>query len=257
MKRLASKVAVVTGGATGIGRTIAEKLLGEDAAVIVSDINSATGEAMGAATGARFYRHDVTSEADWQGLVEQIGRDFGRLDVLVNNAGIVGSLSNPENILLEDWMSVQQVNVQGVLLGCRAVIPLMAEGGGGAIVNICSIASEKAAPDSVAYGASKAALQHLTTSVAVQCARKRYKIRCNSVHPGPVLTDLVRAGAKGFAKARGISEAEALEQMKLRVPDGDFIEPDDIANAVLFLASDESRRITGASLFVDGGQICT
>lgn len=258
MPRLESKVALITGGATGLGKAIAQRLAAEGARIVITDVQTSLGEATAAEFGFTFFEHDVTSETQWTRIIERIEAQHGALHILVNNAGIVGSLdhANAENLSLSDWQGVQRVNVEGVLLGCRSAIPLMRRSGGGSIINMSSMVSILPAPDSMAYAASKAAVRHITTSVAVHCGRTGSKIRCNSVHPGNCLTAMVKNGVEGLAKRRGKSAEAILEDMKSTIPIGEFIEPEDIANAVLFLASDEAKRITGASLFVDGGRTC-
>jgi 3(or 17)beta-hydroxysteroid dehydrogenase len=258
MQKLKSKVALVTGGATGLGKAIAQRLASEGASVIITDVQAAVGQAAAADCGFTFFEHDVTNQDQWQRIVDQVEAQYGALHVLVNNAGITGPMdcSNPENIRLSDWQSVQGVNVDGVVLGCRSAIPLMRRSGGGSIINISSIAALLPGPDTMAYAASKAAVRHVTTSVAIHCAKTGSKIRCNSVHPGTCLTSMVQNGAAGMAKRRGITAEQVIEEMRSHIPQGEFIEAEDIANAVLFLASDEARRITGAKLVVDGGQTC-
>ena len=258
MLKLQDKVALVTGGATGLGKSIAQRLAAAGANLVITDVQASAGEATAAECGFMFLEHDVTQEDQWNRVIEHLAIRYGALHVLVNNAGVAGSLDcgNPETLRLSDWRAVHRVNVEGALLGCRGAIPLMRNSGGGSIINISSIASEWPAPDSMPYGASKAAVRHLTTSVAVYCARKGYKIRCNSVHPGTCLTAMVKGGAAGFARSRGTRPDDELRLMRSKIPIGEFIEPEDIANAVLFLASDEAKRITGAKLLVDGGQTC-
>lgn len=258
MQRLESKVALITGGATGLGKAIAQRLAAEGASVVITDVQTSLGQAVAAEWGFTFFEHDVTSQDQWAAIIKRIEAQHGTLHILVNNAGIVGSLdhANPENLSLSDWQAVQRVNVEGVLLGCRSAIPLMRASGGGSIINISSTAAVLPAPESMAYAASKATVRHLTTSVAIYCAKNGSKIRCNSVHPGICLTAMVKGGAEGLAQNRGVGADEVLKEMRSRIPIGEFIEPEDIANAVLFLASDEAKRITGARLFVDGGQTC-
>lgn len=258
MHRLGSKVALVTGGASGLGLAIARRFVAEGARVVITDVHVSTGESAAAREGFTFFEHDVTREDQWARIVEQIEAQFGALHVLVNNAGIAGPLDfpNAENIRLQDWRKVQAVNVEGTLIGCRSVIPLLRRSGGGSIVNMSSIAAELPGPDSMAYAASKATVRHLTKSIAVYCARTRSGIRCNSVHPGNCLTDMVRGAAEEMARNKGVTAQAVLDEMKSQIPQGEFILPEDVAAAVLFLASDEAKHITGAKLVVDGGQTC-
>lgn len=258
MGRLDHKIALVTGAAAGLGKAIAQRLAAEGARVVITDVERDLGRVTAEQLGLTFYEQDVTDESHWITVIDQIMAQHGALHILVNNAGIEGSLdaSNPEHIKLSDWRAVHRVNVEGVILGCRIAIPAMRRSGGGAIVNLSSIASENPGPNSVAYGASKAAVRHITTSVAVHCARTASSIRCNSVHPGIALTAMVRRCAEAVAKQRGTSTEEVLAEMKASIPQGVFTEPEDVANAVLFLASDEAKHITGAKLMVDGGYTC-
>lgn len=253
--RLHDKVAVVTGGSSGIGRGIAQRFVAEGARVVITDLSADEGEAAARALGARFLEQDVASESRWDEVVSDVMDEHGAIDVLVNNAGIVGPLEsqNPEDIDLAVWRRVHQVNVEGVLLGCRAVIPAMSRGRGGSIVNMSSIASITASGDAVAYGASKAAVRHLTRSIAVYCGGLGPLIRCNSVHPGYVVTPMFLQAVERRAGIDGVEVGEVLDWYRSRVPLGELQEVSDIANAVLFLASDEARGITGTQLVVDGG----
>jgi 3(or 17)beta-hydroxysteroid dehydrogenase len=258
VSRLDSKVALITGGASGLGRAIAMRFAAEGAQVVMTDLPGSAGASAAAQCRCAFLEQDVTSEEHWQRVMDQIRDRFGKLHVLVNNAGIVGSLdrSTPENITLDTWRAVQRVNVEGTLLGCRSVIPLMRASGGGSIINMSSIAALLPGPETAAYAASKAAVRNLTTSVAIHGAKDGSKIRCNSIHPGTCLTDMVRSAAEALAKIRGNTAREVLEEMRSQIPIGEFIEPEDVANAAVFLASDESKRVTGTALFVDGGETC-
>jgi NAD(P)-dependent dehydrogenase (short-subunit alcohol dehydrogenase family) len=255
--RVEGKVALVTGGASGLGEAIVRRLAEEGASVVLSDLAGGRGAEVAAAVGGLFVPQDVTEEARWDEVVAEVGEQFGRLDILVNNAGIAGPFdaANPENFRLEDWRAVQRVNVEGVILGCRAAIPLMTRSGGGSIVNISSVAGTAPTPGWIAYGASKATVRHLTRSIAVHCARSRSRIRCNSVHPGEVKTSMYLTIVAELARQRGTTAEELMEETRTKhIPQGEFQEPEDIANAVLFLASDEARRITGVALTVDGGE---
>lgn len=256
--RLDNKIALVTGGASGLGKAIAQRLSAEGASVVITDVQRDLGRATAEQLSLTFYEQDVTDEAQWVNVIDRTVALHGALHILVNNAGIEGPLdsTDPERIKLSDWWAVHRVNVEGVLLGCRTAIPAMRRSGGGAIVNLSSIASENPGPDSVAYGASKAAVRHITTSVAVHCARTGSNIRCNSVHPGIALTPMVTRCAEAIAKKRGVTVDRVLAEMKASIPQGVFTEPEDVAYAVLFLASDEARHITGVKLMVDGGYTC-
>lgn len=247
MGRVSGKVILVTGAGSGIGRATARLLATEGATVIVSDINAPGGlETVQQIGGeARFEPHDTSQEADWQRIIDGILAREGRLDGLVNNAGIAGPFpATFESETLEQWRKMLSVNVEGVFLGCKHAVPAMRQSGGGAIVNTSSLAAFVGTPDLSAYGASKGAVRQFTKTVAMDCARKGYKIRCNSVHPGVILTpmgDKVLPGDK------------ARERMRRRIPVGDFGRPEDIAYGILYLISDEARFVTGTELLIDGG----
>ena len=208
---------------------------------------------------AIFVRHDVRQEANWQELFETVAQNHGRPDILVNNAGILATENDQELALtdLEQWRAVQQVNVEGVFLGCKyGVAAMTADGGrakggdgGGAIVNMSSIAGLIATAHLVAYGASKGAVRQLTKSVAIDCARQGLGIRCNSVHPGVIVTNM---GNQVMSLGGGDMEANWKARLAL-VPMGEPGQAVDVANCILFLASDEARHVTGAELVVDGG----
>ena len=251
--RLKDKIVLVTGAASGIGLASAEACAREGAVVIISDVNSKEGEAQAQRLVAdglavEFVQQDVASEADWRRVVDEILRRHGRLDVLVNNAGIV-VIAPIEQETLEGWRRTQAVNMEGVFLGSREAVRAMKDGGG-SIVNISSIEGIVGGPMVPAYNAAKGGVRLLTKSVALHCAQQGYRIRVNSVHPGYVGTPLV-TNALG---ALPPDQAAALHQDLLgRIPMGRLGEPREIANVVLFLASDESSYMTGSELVVDGG----
>jgi 3(or 17)beta-hydroxysteroid dehydrogenase len=253
--RLDQRVAIVTGGASGLGKAIAQRLASESARVCITDIQSDLGKECAAEAGFTFLHHDVSDETHWARVIRQVEERFGRLDILVNSAGIAGpaDAANPENSQLADWRKIFAVNVEGVFLGCRSVIPAMKRTGGGSIVNVSSIAGLLPSPAATAYGASKAAVRQLTKSVAQHCAE--LKIRCNSVHPGTVRTPLFDRHVEGLALARRVSFETVLAEFQARIPVGAFALPEDIAAAVAFLASEESRHITGTKLIIDGGRV--
>jgi NAD(P)-dependent dehydrogenase (short-subunit alcohol dehydrogenase family) len=247
MGRVADKVVLVTGAGSGIGRATAKLLAAEGATVIVSDINAAGGQETVQQIGgkARFEQHDTSHEEDWKRIVEAILEREGKLNGLANNAGISGPFpATFETETLEQWRRMLSVNVEGVFLGCKHAVPAMRQSGGGSIVNTSSLAAFLATPDLSAYGASKGAVRQFTKTVAIDCARKGYKVRCNSVHPGVIMTPMVE-GVLPSDKAR--------DRMKTRIPIGDFGRPEDIAYGILYLISDESRFVTGTELVIDGG----
>ena len=257
MRGLDETVALVTGGAEGLGRAIAQRLKTEGATVAISDVQSERGAQVADEEGFAFLEHDVCDEARWGAVVQAVERDLGRLDVLVNNAGILGSMAaiSPEDTKLEDWRRIFAVNVEGVLLGCKTAIPAMKRTGGGSIVNISSVAGLFATPYATAYGASKATVRQLTKTVAQHCAETKAGIRCNSVHPGNILTPLWRRQAEELAELRGVPADQVIEQAGAIVPLGGWTTPEDVAAAVAFLASADARHVTGIALEVDGGLV--
>lgn len=253
MGRVSGKVALVTGAASGIGRASAEALAREGASVVLTDIQVALGgQAAGgivkAGGKAVFRPQDVTSEDGWTEIIGGIERDYGRLDVLVNNAGIAiaGFVTD---LTLEEWRRQQAINVDSVFLGTRAALPLMRRSGGGSIVNISSVAGLRGAPRLSAYCASKGAVRLFSKAVAIECAAMKDGVRVNSIHPGIIETPIWAAlGAPGSNLPPDLDTLS-----ELRVPLGVKGQPADIANAVVFLASEESRYMTGEEMVVDGG----
>lgn len=261
MGRVLGKVALVTGGASGIGRACAERLAEEGAIIVVTDLQDDKGaetvEAIRAAGGqASYLHHDVTSEADWVSAIEEVKKLHGRLDTLVNNAGIAISGSVIE-MSLADFRKQNAVNIDGVFLGVKHSIPLMrASGQGGSIINMSSVAGLKGSAILAGYCASKGAVRLFTKSVALECAAAKDEIRINSVHPGiietPIWDDIMGTGEPGD-NARPSRPATLDAMTTEAVPLGKKGYPLDIANGVLWLASEESRYVTGAELVIDGG----
>ncbi len=249
MGRLEGKVALITGAASGIGRATALRFVAEGARVVVTDRTREAGEAVAASLGdaAFFQGLDVTEESEWIAAMEATVSRFGRLDILVNNAG-VGVMKDIESTSLEEWRFVHAVNAEGVFLGCREAIKQMKLGGGGSIVNVSSIAGIVGEGTLAAYCSSKGAVRLLTKSIAMHCAQRGYGIRCNSVHPSFIATPMVDAMVEG-AKDRD----KALAKLTRTAPLGRLGEPDDVAYMILYLASDESKFVTGAEMVVDGG----
>lgn len=247
MDRVADKVVLVTGAGSGIGRATANLLAAEGATVIVSDINRPGGQETVQQIGgkARFEEHDTAKEADWKRIIDTIMAREGRLHGLVNNAGIAGPYpSTFESETLEQWHRMLSINVEGVFLGCKYGVPALRQSGGGSIVNTSSLAAFLGTPALSAYGASKGAVRQFTKTVAMDCARKGYKVRCNSVHPGIIMTPM----------GQGILPTDKARERALRtIPIGEFGAPEDIAYGILYLVSDESRFVTGAELVIDGG----
>lgn len=243
-KRLSEKVAIVTGAASGIGEAIARLFVHQGAQVVITDLNEVEGVRIANEIGAVFLHHDVTDEKRWQEVVEDTVSRFGKLDILVNNAGILlpGDI---EHTQYGDWKRLMTVNADSVFLGCRAAIAVMKKQGG-SIINMSSIAALAAKEDYAGYGASKAAVAALSRAVAADCRLKRYRIRCNSVHPDGVLTPMTRA-----------SYPEGIDPELLTIdkdPMNRACRPEDVANGVLYLASDEARAVNGIELRIDSGQ---
>lgn len=251
MGRVAGKVALVTGAASGIGRASAEVLAREGAAVILTDVQASgedVAESIRKAGGkARFVGHDVTSESEWKSIVAGIEKVEGRLDVLVNNAGIaVAGLIH--ELSLDEWRRQMAVNVDGVFLGVKTSLPLMRKGKAGSIINISSIAGLRGAANLSAYCTSKGAVRLFTKSVAIECAAMQDGIRCNSIHPGLIETPIWGQVVPGSNEPMDLDAAAAM-----RVPLRRKGWPEDIAKVVLFLASDDSGYMTGEEVVVDGG----
>lgn len=243
MGRVSNKVALVSGGASGLGLAAARRLAEEGAHVIIADINRAEGEAAAALiAGACFEPLDVTREAEWSVLVDKVVAQFGRLDVLLNCAGIV-RLASIEETTEDIWRQVNAVGTDGTFFGCKHALRAMKAAGSGSIINMCSTASIQGGPRIFAYAASKSAIRGMTKSVAVLCAQGGYGVRCNSIHPGNMQTPMLQ-GVQDIVRENDPDAARAMENVWVG-------EPIDVANMVLFLASDESRAVNGAALVVD------
>ena len=238
------KVALVTGGASGVGRETVKLLLDEGAFVAISDINAEAGAAFAAECGARamFVRHDVISEADWSAALAALQQRFGALNILINNAGILlpGSI---ETATLAQFRQLMQVNADSCFLGCQQGVAAMKEGGG-SIVNMASVSSWLPIENYAAYSASKAAVAALTRATALYCRKNGHAVRVNSLHPDGIYTPMMQASAPGVP-------AQYLLFDPKTNPKGRACLPEQIARVLLFLASDDSQAISGAEIRAD------
>lgn len=241
MKKLQDKIAIITGAGGGIGAATARLFAQEGAKLVLTDINidavSAISKEIGGNTIA--LQHDVTSESSWQSIMDATIKQFGQLDVLVNNAGIllVGDIAHTS---LDDWKRVQAVNGDGVFLGCKLAVPLMEKNGGGSIVNISSNSANMAISTFCAYSASKGLVRSLTKSIAAYCRERGKNVRCNSVHPKGVATRMITSMFDGLTD-------ETLRGQLMSKLCG----PEDIAPMLLFLASSDSKLANGAEFTID------
>jgi 3(or 17)beta-hydroxysteroid dehydrogenase len=244
MGRVEGKVALITGAASGLGSADAAVLAREGATVVLTDIDKDAGEAAAesirkAGGNATFLVQDVAEEEQWQQVIATIRKEHGRLDVLVNNAGLV-IMGSPEDCTLDAFRKQNAVMSEGVFLGCKHALPLMNESGGGSIVNMSSIASHLGYPIFFAYSAAKGAVRAMNKAIAVHCQMNGYNIRVNSLHPGAIDTPMVDQTSSEL----GIENKEDLSPVGLG-------QPEDVANVVLFLASDESRFVNGTEIVID------
>ena len=247
MGRLEGKAALISGGAQGQGESEVRLFAKEGAKIVFGDIIDAKGKKVEAeineAGGVAKYVHlDVTDEKDWNSAAKLLSKLYGKLDILVNNAGIAMAGKNLEEVTREEWDRIQEVNSKGVFLGVKAALPYMKASGGGSIVNISSMAGIVGVPGISAYTASKGAVRLLTKSIAVEYGA--HNIRCNSVHPGYIETEMI----SGL-----LANSEAMTNRLAITPLGIFATAHDVALSVLYLASDESRYVTGSELVIDGG----
>jgi NAD(P)-dependent dehydrogenase (short-subunit alcohol dehydrogenase family) len=251
--RLSGKIALITGAAQGLGLAMARLFVAHGAQVVMTDINADGVRAAAAELGAAAMAlpQDVTSPDDWQRVCNAVVAHFGGLNIIVNNAGVAG-MGSVESCSLEEWRRVHAIDLDGVFMGCKYALPHIAKytaatGSRGSILNISSIAGVIAAPDFVAYNSAKAAVMHLTKSVALHCAKSGYAVTCNSIHPvfidTPILDSL---GPKH-------DHATIVQKLGRQIPIGKVGEPDDVAYGALYLCSDEAKYVTGSALYIDGG----
>lgn len=246
MDRVKDKVVIVTGGASGLGEADARLLAEEGAQVVLTDINEARGAAIASEIGARFVRQDVSDEASWADLIELVDKHYGRLDGLVNNAGIA-VIADIESTTTEMWRRTLSIHLDGTFFGCRAAIPLLTASGGGSIVNMSSTAALVGIAPYLAYSAAKGGIRSMTKAIAIHCKQKKNGIRCNSVHPGSISTPMVHHALRELVGVDLASEADP-EEARLRLGVG---EPMDVALMVLYLISDESKHVNGAEMVID------
>ena len=252
MGRVQDKVAIITGAASGLGFAAARKLLEEGAKVILTDVNREVLESMSERLSdfskSQFQAifHDVTQEESWIELINKTENDHGKINILVNSAGI----SLGADVVSTDfdiWKKVHQVNLDSVFLGCKYAVPVMGKYGHGSIINISSISGIVAGWNTAAYNSSKAGVRLLSKSVALFCAKKGFEVRCNSVHPAFVNTPILDPIKQAFGAD------EAVAKLARQIPMNKIGDTDDVSYAILYLASDESKFMTGAEIVLDGG----
>jgi 3(or 17)beta-hydroxysteroid dehydrogenase len=257
MSGLGNKIVLITGATSGIGLACAKLAIKQNAArVILSNQNEKTGEELDRSLGnsCEFIKLDVRSEEEWEKAIGFIESKYGRLDVLINNAGITGTkLKNQalglEETSFESWKEVLSVNLDGIFLGCKSAMKLMAKSSGASIVNVGSRSGINGRHDRIAYASSKAALSTLTKSIAIYATSKNYNVRCNLVLPSTILTPMWEP----LLEKNENGNLELPEKYSEKIPMKRFGIPEEVANAILFFASDDSSYITGAEIIVDGG----
>ena len=251
MGRLEGKTALVTGAASGIGLQTSIRLAEDGALVMMTDINHEEGlqqaEKLGA--NATFLKLDITEEEEWISVLDETVKRFGRLDILVNSAGMV-LIADVEQITLEDWRKVHAVNLDGTFLGCKHGVRVMKEFDAGSIINLSSVSGMIGGFNLAAYNSSKGAVRMLTKSVALHCARAGYGIRCNSIHPTFIETPMLESMILDSPDPE-----KARQTLVRQVPLRRIGKPDDVANMIVYLASDESTFVTGTEMVIDGGVI--
>ena len=250
MGRVSNKVIIITGAASGLGKADAIRLSDEGAKLVLTDINVQEGEQVvkECKNEALFFEQDVSQEKSWSDLIKTTLSEFGKLDVLVNNAGIA-QIGNIESTTTDQWRDILRVNLDSVFFGCRAAIPEMSKSGGGSIINMSSTAALIGLSPYLAYSAAKGGIRSMTKSIAIHCQEQKNNIRCNSIHPGSIFTPMVDDALKNLVGIK-LMDQEDPEATRKAMGIG---EPLDVANLVLFLASEESKHINGAELVIDNG----
>ena len=250
MGRVSNKVIIITGAASGLGKADAIRLSDEGAKLVLTDINVQEGEQVvkECKNEALFFEQDVSQENSWSDLIKTTISEFGKLDVLVNNAGIA-QIGNIESTTTDQWRDILRVNLDSVFFGCRAAIPEMSKSGGGSIINMSSTTALIGLSPYLAYSAAKGGIRSMTKSIAIHCQEQKNNIRCNSIHPGSIFTPMVDDALKNLVGIK-LMDQEDPEATRKAMGIG---EPLDVANLVLFLASEESKHINGAELVIDNG----
>ncbi len=248
MGRVEGKVIVVTGAASGLGLADARMLVAEGARIVMTDVNVEKGVELAKEIGAMFVHQDVADESGWTALMSTVASEHGRLDGLVNNAGIA-RIANIEQTTTEIWRETLAIHLDGTFWGCQTAIKLMKQGGGGSIVNMSSTAALVGIPAYFAYSAAKGGIRSMTKSIAIHCKQQKLGIRCNSIHPGSISTPMVHHALRELV---GVDLTAETDPEKTRIALG-VGEPDDVAHMVVYLMSDESKHITGTELVIDNG----
>ncbi|MGO4339671.1 SDR family NAD(P)-dependent oxidoreductase [Labrys sp. KB_33_2] len=252
--RVRDKVAIVTGAVGGIGAETARRLAEEGAKVVLTDVIDLHGEILAREINGDYRNHDVASLEAWQELVSWVITKYGRVDILAHCAGIVGDAKEAcLDTSPDHWNRVIAVNLTGSFWGCKAVVPEMLKQGTGSVILLSSIVSYMATSIATPYGVSKAGVQHLARSIAMVGAKDGNRVRCNSVHPGSIRSSMTNRIIGDIAASAGVSIQDAEKFLVSKVPFGARGEPSDVANLIVYLASDESKYVTGSDFKVDGG----